>query len=70
MLSISVVDMKWSTPVRPGDEIAFRTTITGKSELADFPQSGLIESFDEGTNQRGETVFSLTHRYWIERARP
>jgi acyl dehydratase len=69
-LSISVIDMKWSGPVRPDDEIAFRTRITGKSELPDVPQWGLIESFDEGINQRNETVFGLTHRYWIERARP
>jgi acyl dehydratase len=70
ILSIAVVDMKWSGPVRPGDALAFRTTVTGTSELPEFPQWGLVESFDEGINQRGETVFCLTHRYWIERARP
>lgn len=68
-LSIAVIDMKWSCPVRPGDALAFRTTITGTSELPEFPHWGLVESFDEGINQCGETVFCLAHRYWIERAR-
>ena len=67
--SIDVTDMKWPAPVRPGDEIAFRTRITGKSESRAHPAWGLVETFDEGANQRGETVFCLTHRYWIERAR-
>jgi len=67
-LSIAVTDMKWPAPVRPGDRLAFRTRIAGKSQVPDTPQWGLVESFDEGTNQRGETVFSLTHRYWVEKA--
>jgi len=65
--SIAVFEMKWPAPVRPGDEIAFRSRTTGKSASADHSQWGIVESFDEGTNQRGETVFSLTHRYWLER---
>ena len=67
--SIDILDMKWSGPVRPGDTLAFSTKITGKSDLAEFPGWGVVTSFDEGVNQRGETVFSLNHRYWVERAK-
>lgn len=66
--SIAVVDMKWPAPVRPGDEITFRSRITGKSASSDFPQWGLVESFEQGFNQDGKTVFSLIHHYWVERA--
>jgi len=66
--SIAILDMKWSGPVRPGDTLAFRSTVTDRSESTDFPQWGIVTSFDEGINQRGETVFSLNHRYWVERA--
>jgi acyl dehydratase len=69
-LSIAVADMTWSGPVRPGDELAFRTKVAGRSALPELPQWGLVESFDEGINQRGETVLSLRHRYWSERAQP
>ena len=61
------LDLKWPTPVRPGDTIAYSTTLTEKVELRSRPQWGLIRSRNEGVNQRGELVLSFTGQALIQR---
>lgn len=65
--SIAVIDMKWPVPVRPGDTVSYATCVTARSLPRQDLRWGAIESHNKGTNQRGETVLSLTHRYWAPR---
>ncbi|MFT3987409.1 MAG: MaoC family dehydratase [Aestuariivirga sp.] len=52
-------NLKWLKPVFPGDTIHYRSTVTGKRELASRPEWGLVFSRNEGFNQQGELVFSF-----------
>ena len=52
-------NLRWLKPVTPGDTITYRTTVTGKRELNSRPQWGMVFSFNEGFNQKGELVFSF-----------
>jgi len=61
------LDLKWPNPVRPGDTIAYSTTLTEKVALRSRPQWGLIRSRNEGVNQRGELVLSFTGQALIQR---
>jgi acyl dehydratase len=60
-------NLKWLRPVFPGDTIAYRTTVTGKRELASRPQWGLVFSLNEGFNQNGEAVFSFEGKVLTKR---
>ena len=50
-------NLRWLKPVTPGDTISFRSTVTGKRELASRPGWGLVFALNEGFNQHGERVF-------------
>ncbi|NND49015.1 MAG: dehydratase, partial [Rhizobiales bacterium] len=68
--SIAVLDMKWPNPVRAGDTISYSTRVTDKTDNDSFARFGIVTSLNEGINQRGETVLSLTHQSWVERRNP
>jgi acyl dehydratase len=61
------VNLKWLKPVRPGDTIGYRAKVTGKRALASRPDWGLVESLNEGINQKGETVYSFEGRVLVQR---
>ncbi len=65
--SIAVTDMKWPVPIRPGDRVSFTSRVKAKTVSDEFPGWGIVTTFNEGVNQRGETVFSLYHHYWVRR---
>jgi len=52
-------NLKWLKPVFPGDTLHYRSTVTGKRELASRPEWGLVFSLNQGFNQNGELVFSF-----------
>ncbi len=52
-------NLKWLKPVYPGDTVRYRSTVTGKRELASRPGWGIVMSLNEGFNQHGELVFSF-----------
>ncbi len=52
-------NLKWLKPVHPGDTVRYRSTVTGKRELASRPGWGIVMSLNEGFNQHGEPVFSF-----------
>jgi len=52
-------NLKWLKPVYPGDTVTYRSTVTGKRELASRPGWGIVMSLNEGFNQHGELVFSF-----------
>ena len=52
-------NLRWLKPVKPGDTIAYRSTVTGTRELASRPGWGLVFTLNEGFDQTGELVFSF-----------
>jgi acyl dehydratase len=64
------LDMKWPTPVRPGDTISYSTTAIEKIEMRSRPGWGILRSRNEGVNQRGELVLSFIGQALIERKTP
>jgi acyl dehydratase len=61
------LDLKWPNPVRPGDTIAYSTTLLEKVELRTRPKWGLIRSRNEGVNQRGEMVLGFIGQALVQR---
>ncbi|HKS89924.1 MAG TPA: MaoC family dehydratase [Stellaceae bacterium] len=62
-------ELRWLKPVRPGDMLSLRVTILAARRSATRPDQGIIRSFVEVLNQRGETVMSLKPTSFI-RCRP
>jgi acyl dehydratase len=64
------LDLRWPTPVRPGDRIVYSTEMVEKIDLKSRPGWGLVRSRNEGVNQRGELVLRFTGQALIERRSP
>lgn len=64
------LDMKWPTPVRPGDTISYSTTVVEKLDMRSRPGWGILRSRNEGVNQKGELVLSFIGQALIERKTP
>jgi acyl dehydratase len=52
-------ELRWTRPVRPGDVLSFRVTILEARPSRSRPEQGIVHSFVEVLNQRGEVVMSL-----------
>ena len=52
-------NIRWLAPVRVGDTVAYRRTITAARVSESTPDIGLVHSRWEATNQRGETVMTM-----------
>ena len=52
-------NIRWLAPVRVGDTVAYRRTITAARVSESKPDIGLVHSRWEATNQRGETVMTM-----------
>ena len=63
-------DLAWHKPVFPGDRIRYKTTITEKRDSKSRPGVGLAIYRNEGVNQDGDLVFSLTSKMFVERRKP
>ena len=63
-------DMRWTTPVRPGDTISYSTRVAEKIDLASRPNWGIVVSRNEGVNQNGEMVLSFLGEVFVERRSP
>jgi acyl dehydratase len=61
------VNLKWLKPVRPGDTISYRSTVTGKRALTSRRRWGLVESLNEGFDQNWQLVFSFEGRVLVQR---
>jgi len=55
----AVDELRWPAPVRPGDTLRFRATVTSARTSASKPDRGIIHTFIEGVNQHGVTILSL-----------
>jgi len=52
-------ELRWLQPVRPGDVLSLRVTILEARRSKSRPEQGIVHSFVEVLNQRGEAVMSL-----------
>jgi acyl dehydratase len=63
-------NLRWLKPVFVGDTIRFTTRIKEKIDSKSRPAVGLVLSENEGFNQHGELVFSVTGKVFVERRVP
>ena len=57
--SPGVDELRWSKPVRPGDALILRVTVTDTKRSRSKPDRGILHSFIEMVNQEGEVVMSM-----------
>jgi acyl dehydratase len=51
--------LRWIKPVRPGDALTLRVTVTNTTRSRSKPDRGILHSFIEMVNQNGEVVMSM-----------
>jgi acyl dehydratase len=59
LASPGVDELRWPTPVRPGDLLRLRTTIEETRRSVSKPDRGLVRTRAELLNQQDQTVLSL-----------
>jgi acyl dehydratase len=57
--SPGVDEIRWIKPVRPGDTLRARFTVTEARPSQSRPDRGVVRSFSEVFNQHGEVVMTL-----------
>ncbi len=57
--SPGVDELRWNTPVRPGDALSLRVTVSETKRSRSKPDRGILHSFIELLNQRREVVMSM-----------
>jgi acyl dehydratase len=57
--SPGVDELRWTVPVRPGDELSIRVTVSEAKRSRSKPDRGMVRSFIEVINQNREVVMSL-----------
>jgi acyl dehydratase len=59
MGSPGVDELRWYEPVRPGDVLSLRVTISGSRQSRTKPDRGIVNSLVEVINQHGRTAMSF-----------
>jgi acyl dehydratase len=59
LASPGVDELRWRLPVRPGDELRLRVSVTETRPSQSKPDRGIVSSLLEAINQRGEVVCSM-----------
>ena len=59
LASPGVDELRWPVPVRPGDSLRLRATITQARRSRSKPDRGVVHTRGELLNQRGEVVLSM-----------
>ena len=59
LASPGIDELRWLKPVRPGDVLSLRVTVTEARRSRSKPEQGVVRSFVEVLNQNGEVVMSL-----------
>ncbi len=59
LASPGVDELRWLAPVRPGDSLSLRVTITEARRSRSKPDRGLVRTCNEVMNQRGEPVMTV-----------
>lgn len=59
LASPGIDELRWVRPVRPGDVLRVRITVTEARRSRSKPEQGIVHSFAEVLNQKGEVVMTL-----------
>jgi acyl dehydratase len=59
LASPGVDELRWLKPVRPGDTLRIRVTVTEARRSRSKPDRGIVRTLIEVLNQRGETVSTM-----------
>ena len=59
MGSPGIDELRWLQPVRPGDRLRVRITVVESVPSRSKPDRGIVKSFTEALNQRGEVVMTM-----------
>jgi len=65
--SPGVEELRWTAPVRPGDTLTGRTTITDTQPSKTNPRRGTVFTTNEVFNQHGELVMTFKARGFFAR---
>jgi acyl dehydratase len=57
--SPGIDELRWTKPVRPGDELSVRVTVMEANRSRSKPDRGVIQSFIEVVNQNQEVVMTM-----------
>jgi acyl dehydratase len=57
--SPGVDQLRWLKPVRPGDTLLLRVTVSGSRRSRSKPDRGIVHSHIEVLNQDGEIVMTM-----------
>ena len=60
-------ELRWSAPVRPGDELRLRVTVESKKASATKPDRGTLIYRNEVFNQHGEGVMTFVSTMFLRR---
>ena len=59
LASPGIDELRWLAPVRPGDALSVRITVTDARRSRTKPDRGMVQTFNEVVNQRGEAVMTV-----------
>ena len=57
--SPGIDELRWTRPVRPGDELRIRVAVLEATRSRSRPDRGMVRTLVEVLNQKGEIVMSL-----------
>jgi acyl dehydratase len=57
---LGVDELRWPSPVRPGDTLHIRATVLSARRSLSKPDRGIVRTLAEAVNQDGATVIRLT----------
>jgi acyl dehydratase len=59
LASPGIDELRWLKPVHPGDVLSLRVTVTEARRSRSKPEQGVVRSFVEVLNQKGDAVMTL-----------
>jgi acyl dehydratase len=63
-------DLRWIKPVLAGDTISYASEVESLRPSRSWPEWGVLQVRNTGTNQRGELVFSFLASVFVPRRNP
>jgi acyl dehydratase len=67
MGSPGIEELRWTAPVRPGDTLTARVTVTDTQPSSTNPKRGTVFTTSEVFNQKGELVMTMKARGFFQR---
>ena len=67
ILGMGVDELRWPTPVRPGDTISAELEVVSITPSRSRPTHGVVRIHVTARNQKGEVVLSMYPNLWVPR---